>query len=181
MAKIKQRAMDIFNQHVAIAATDPTLFRRTVIEQIMVEFKTTHASAATDYNTCKNNSPEIPGLGRPKSAVVRKAPKNKEEEDLQADNDCFTVIELLALENGDLQVGRCMSHLLQGDASEQFDDITQYKPKHCWVMIKGLGPLVGEDYKLQQGESEIKIYVPTGELVVDKRISVEPVEEEIAA
>ena len=77
------------------------------------------------------------------------------------------MLELLKHKN-DVTVGRCRSHLLQGDASEDFDDRIKYRPSAVWIMIKGLGPIHGDNFKLNEGEVEIKRYTPTVEAVVEK-------------
>lgn len=146
----KDRAVEIYTQHIGLATTDGRSFRKTVMDQLMSETGCSLAAAATFYNNAKKANP-VEGLGRALVASgVRKMGKGKAEE-LQPDDDCFTVIEIA---NGD--VGRCQSFLMQGDASEKFDDKVIAWPGATWVMIKGLGPLTGEAYKLRDGEKEIK-------------------------
>jgi hypothetical protein len=125
------------------------------MDQLMQETGCSLAAAATHYNNAKKQAP-IEGLGRaptPKSA--KKWTKGKTGEQLQDDNDCFTVIEL-----ADGCVGRCQSFLMQGDASEAFDSKVQNWPGSEWVMIQGLGPNSGDPFKLDTGEKEIKRYSP---------------------
>ena len=38
MSNIKDGAKAIFEQHIALATTDPKLFRKTVLNQIVAEF-----------------------------------------------------------------------------------------------------------------------------------------------
>lgn len=174
----KVRAQEIYDQHLALAATDGRLFRKTVMDTLMSEMGVTLASAATHYNNCKKAKP-IEGLGRAVvPATVRKpgASKTKPDE-LQADSNCYTVIELLKHNDGSITVGRNRSHLMQGDASEDFDDRIQYNPANEWVMIKGLGPLYSETFKLGADESEVKRYTPVVVAVVAKEEPLLPQEE----
>lgn len=163
----KQRAIEIYTAHLALAATDGRNFRKTVMDQLMSETGCTLAAAATHYNTAKKQSAPVDGLGRaPVAKGVRKPGSGKNKtEDLQDDDDCFTVLELLKHENG-TTVGRCRSHLLQGDASEEFDDRIKYRPNTVWLMIKGIGPNHGDNFKLSNTEVEIKRYTPDVEAVV---------------
>lgn len=169
MSNIKERAMEIYQSHIALASTDGRLFRKTVLTQLMQEFNITVASSATYYNNCKKASAPIEGLGRPTSSANLRKPNrnNKTQEILQDDNDCFSVLELL-YHADDVTVGRCRSYLIQGDASEDFDDRVVYKPNSTWVMIKGLGPVSGSSFALSQGEVEIKRYSPKVVQIVEK-------------
>lgn len=160
----KERAVEIYNQHLALAGTDGRLFRKTVMEQLMSETDCSLAAAATHYNNAKKTVP-VEGLGRaaaPKG--VRKAAGKAKPDELQPDDQCFTVIELLHDGNA-FQVGRCQAFLLQGDASESFDSKIEAWPKSDWVMISGLGPNHGDTFKLATGEQEIKRYYPKVEEV----------------
>ena len=156
----KERAAELYKEHLALASTDGRLFRKTVMDTLMAETGCSLAAAATHYNTAKKAFP-VEGLGRvPQATGVVKpgqaAPKSKKGE-LQDENDCFTVIELIPA-GKEFSVGRCQSFLLQGDASEKFDDKIIAWPNSQWVMIKGIGPNHGESYKLDAGELEIKRY-----------------------
>ena len=147
----KDRAVEIYAQHIGLATTDGRSFRKTVMDQLITETGCSLAAAATHYNNAKKAAP-VEGLGRaPVPKGVRKMGKGKPAEELQDDDDCFTVAEIV-----DGNVGRCQSFLLQGDASEKFDDKIIAWPNTTWVMIKGLGPLTGDIYKLRDGEKEIK-------------------------
>lgn len=169
MSNIKERAMEIYQSHIALASTDGRLFRKTVLTQMMQEFNISVASSATYYNNCKKASEPIAGLGRPTSSANLRRPNrnNKTNEVLQDDEDCFSVIELL-YHSDDITVGRCRSYLTQGDASEDFDDRVKYIPNTTWVLIKGLGPNAGTTYALSQGEAEIKRYSPKVVQIVEK-------------
>jgi hypothetical protein len=164
----KQRAVEIYNQHIEIAKTDGRLFRKTVMDQLMAETGCSLAAAATHYNNAKKGSAPIEGLGRapvPKGVQRPGAKKGKPGEVLVADEDCFTVIELIQ-DGGGETVGRCQSFILQGDASEKFDEKVGFWPNSTWVLIQGLGPNHGDNYKLDTGEKELKRYTPAEEAAV---------------
>ena len=56
-----------------------------------------------------------------------------------------------------LQENQCLElFILQGDASETYDIACQTYPTNIWVMIYGIGPVYGENYRLASGEHEIK-------------------------
>ena len=169
----KVKAQEIYNQHLALASTDGRMFRKTVMDQLMLELGVTLASAATQYNNCKKAAAPVQGLGRPAvSKTVRKPGKGKTQEVLQDDDECYSVIELLKHKD-DITVGRCRAHLLQGDASEEFDDRIKYTPSNIWVMIKGLGPNHGDSFKLSGAEVELKRYTPDVVAVVEKEAVLE--------
>ena len=155
MATNKDIAVEIYAKHIALASTDGRLFRKTVMDEIMATCGCSLAAAATFYNNAKKGAAPVEGLGRaPVPKGIKKPGANKKGTvDLQPDEECFSVMEI---ENGN--VGRCRSFLLQGDASEMFDDQVKWKPKNTWVLIQGLGPVSGETYKLGDGEKEIKRY-----------------------
>ena len=156
MSDIKDRAMAIYKEHIALASTDGKLFRKTVREQLIDEFKISHASASTYYNVCKKEHPPIEGLGRaPAPAGLRTPGKNISQEVEQDDDDCFTVIEIV-----EGNVSRCYPYAMQGDASESFDSKIITWSKSEWVMIQGLGPNCGEHYSLSRNEKEIKHHTP---------------------
>ena len=157
----KERGMEIYQQHLHLAATDGRLFRKTVMDQMMAEFGVSLASAATGYNNCKKAAP-VEGLGRaavPKGVhkADETAPKTAET---VADNDCFTVIELVNNPLGTI-VGHTESFVMQGDASECFDSKIEHWPFSDWKLVQGLGPNPGDGYKLEPGEKEIKSFMST--------------------
>jgi len=156
----RERAVEIYNQHIALASIDGRLFRKTVREQLMAETGCSGAAASTHYNNCKKAHAPIEGLGRaPTPAGIRKPGGKGKGTDVVPDNECFSVIELIARDSGQI-VGRCQAFLLQGDASEKFDDKVVAWPNSTWVMIQGLGPNSGDTFKLDTGEKEIKRYTP---------------------
>ena len=151
----KERAIEIYNQHLALASTDGRSFRKTVMDQLQAETGCSLAAAATHYNNAKKGATPIEGLGRaPVPKGLRKpGGKGKAQVQLQDDNDCFSVIEIV-----DGNVARCQAFLMQGDASETFDSKSEAWPHSTWVMIQGLGPNSGDMFKLEMGEKEIKRY-----------------------
>lgn len=152
----KDRAVEIYRQHIALASTDGRLFRKTVMEQLKAELNISQASAATHYNNAKKLIP-VEGLGRaPVSKNVRRA-RGQEQIPEVDDNDCFSVLELVETERG-YEVARCQSFILQGDASEKFDEKALAWPTSIWVLIQGLGPISGDAYRLEPGEREIRRY-----------------------
>jgi len=166
----RDRVIEIYAEHIALASTDGRLFRKTVREQLMAETGCSESAASTYYNHAKKDheatSGPIAGLGRaPVPAGVRKAKSKAKPAELQPDNECFAVIELVP-EGNDLHVGRCQTFLHQGDASETFDSKVVNWPNSSWVMIQGLGPNHGESFKLDTDEKEIKRYIPTLNLTV---------------
>ena len=155
----KERALEIYNDHLALAATDGRLFRKTVMDQLMAETGCSLAAAATHYNNAKKAAP-IEGLGRaPMPKGLRKPGGKGKAQEVVPDNECFSVIELIPNDGG-ATVGRCQAFLLQGDASEKFDETISWKPSREWVLIQGLGPNHGDNFKLEPGEKEIKRYSP---------------------
>lgn len=156
----KERALEIYNHHLELASTDGRSFRKTVMDQLMAETGCTLAAAATHYNNAKKAVP-VEGLGRaPVAKGVRKMPGKGKDKTMVPDSECFTVLELIPNSENSFHVGRCQSFILQGDASEKFDDKVAAWPGNTWVMIQGLGPISGETYRLDDGEKEVKRYSP---------------------
>lgn len=160
---VKDCAVELFNQHIALATQDGRLFRKTVMDELKEKTGCSQATAATNYNYAKKMAAPIAGLGRsPASKTLQKAGgSTKQVIEIQDDNDCFSVLELF--KNGSTEVvGRCQSFLIQGDASESFDKKIEAWPKSTWVLIQGLGPNHNEQYRLDAGEREVKRYPDIG-------------------
>jgi hypothetical protein len=157
----KELANELFQKHIALAYTDGRLFRKTVMEEMKAITGCSQAAAATFYNQSKKAAAPIEGLGRVTVAkgVRKMGGKGKSHSELIPDNECFTVLELIP-DNENFTVGRCQSFLMQGDASEKFDDKVGVWPNNHWVLVQGLGPVSGDTFKLDQGEKEIKRYSP---------------------
>lgn len=151
---LKERAQELWNQRVATAAIDPRAFRGGIIETLKAEFGCSTATASTQYNNVKKRNPPVEGLGRA-PGVKRRPQVDKPIDPADADSTCYSVIELTP-HGKSYRVGRTRAFILQGDASEIYDTACQSYPGSVWVMIKGIGPLYGESYKLASGEYEIK-------------------------
>ncbi len=156
----KQRAVEIYNEHIALAQTDGRLFRKTVMDQLMAETGCSLAAAATHYNNAKKAAP-VEGLGRaPVTKGARKVTPGKgKAAELVPDDECFTVLELVN-KDGEHLVGRSQSFIYQGEAGETFESKTSAWPNSTWVLIQGLGPNSGDSYKLEPGEKELKRFEP---------------------
>lgn len=163
MSNSKVRAQEIYNEHIHLASTDGRLFRKTVMDQMMVELGISLASSATLYNNAKKAAP-VEGLGRATAPVGLKKPgvtgSKAKAGQVCDDNDCFAVIELVPSSGDSFTVGRTQAFLMQGDASEKFDEKISYWPNSHWIMISGLGPNHSDTFKLDAGEKEIKVYHP---------------------
>ena len=154
---IKQRAIEIYGQHLPLAATNGRLFRKTVMDQLIAETGCSVAGAATHYNNCKKTAP-VEGLGRPQTpkGTRRVSTAKGKQQKVTPDNQCFTVIKVTK----EGKVGRTEAFGLQGDASETFDRKAATWPNKNWVMLQGLGPNPGDEFKLAEDEKEIKNHVP---------------------
>lgn len=168
---IKKLSSELFAANLELAKTDGKAFRALIIKSLMASSECSVSTAATAYNNAKiaheGQHGTIPGLGRPKPAagVVRPgAVKTRKKPEMVADNDCFTVIELISAD-GQETVGRCQSFIYQGEAGETFDSKVEAWPNSTWVVISGLGPNHGEKYKLESGEKEVRRYDPPVEEV----------------
>lgn len=155
----KQISTEVYAKHLHLAETSSRQFRKTVMCELMELTGCSLAAAATYYNNCRKESASTDVSD--KGIVVksnRKASKNRSKEELQPDNECFSVLELMLNEAGETIVGRCQSFLMQGDASECFDSRVECFSDTNWILIQGLGPNHGDVYKLDIGEKEVKRY-----------------------
>lgn len=143
MPTIKETTFEIYSKHLNLASTNSKIFRKTVINEVVTTTGCSEATASTNYNLIKKLYP-IEGVGRQIAL--------KKKESIIDENNCFSVLEI----KNDI-VGRCYSFLMQGDASEFFDEKIK-NTSSIWVLIKGLGPISGEPYKLEFNEIEIKRY-----------------------
>lgn len=162
MSNAKQRAIEIYNQHIELAKTDGRLFRRTVMEQLKTETGCTQAAAATHYNNAKKAYEAahgaIAGLGRaPQAAGVRKMSKGTATQQEQPDEACYTVLEVVQVESLST-VGRTHSFEGLGLARIKLKDMIGRYPKSKWKLITGLGPNSGDTYKLAPDEKILVEY-----------------------
>jgi hypothetical protein len=160
MSNAKQRAIEIYQQHIALASTDGRLFRRTVLEQLEAETGCTRAAASTHYNNAKKGHAPIEGLGRPEvPETVRKMPKGTAKQQEVSDEECYTVLELLPVESL-VTVGRTHSFEGLGLARIKLKEMVARAPTRQWKLIQGLGPNSGDSYKLAADEKIIDEYSP---------------------
>jgi hypothetical protein len=159
----KERAIEIYLKHIAMASIDGKTFRKTVMDEMIAVLGCSVPSAATHYNTAKKLHP-VEGLGRmPTPSTAKRigdksAPTSNIE--LQPEDECYTVLEVISSSYTKTSyVGRTQSFLMQGDASECYDGKVENWPYTGWALIKGLGPNSNEPYRLQPGEQEIKRYI----------------------
>jgi hypothetical protein len=158
MVNAKERAIKIYNQHIALASTDGRLFRKTVMEQLKSETGCTQAAAATHYNNAKKAGPQIEGLGRASVAPgVRKMPKGTPTQQEQPDEECYTVLELVPVESL-VTVGRTHSFEGLGLARIKLKEMIARAPNSKWKLIMGLGPNSGDSYKLRPDEKVLVEY-----------------------
>jgi hypothetical protein len=156
----KERAVEIYAQHLALASTDGRSFRKTVMDQLMSETGCSLAAAATHYNNAKKAAPTVEGLGRaavPKT--VRKMPKGKSEDPEVEDNECFTVLEVL-IDGSSHTVGRTHSYEGLGLAKIKLGECLTRTPTATWYLIQGLGPNHGDTFKIAAGEKVLEQHSP---------------------
>lgn len=160
MTNAKQRAIEIYQQHIALASTDGRLFRRTVLEQLEAETGCSRAAASTHYNNAKKAHDPIEGLGRPEvPKTVRKMPTGTATQKEIPDEECYTVLELLPVESL-VTVGRTHSFEGLGLARIKLKEMIARAPSRQWKLIMGLGPNSGDAYKLAADEKIITEYEP---------------------
>src|SRR5574344_888327 len=133
----------------------PEIGKPETMSDIKVSNSRTHSNvfdsiASAQYNNVKKRNPPVEGLGRAPGAK-RQPRVDKPAETTDDDSECYSVIEL-APHGKTYRVGRTRAFILQGDASEIYDTACHSYPGSVWVMIKGIGPLHGESYKLSSGE-----------------------------
>lgn len=147
----KERALEIFKEHLHLIPTEgQTVFRKTVMTQIMAEFLTNLSSAATHYNNAKKtaeNQNLITGVGRNNAS--------KKNTDSSSEN-CYTVCEVIVNEATNTQVvNRTRSYFTEEEARAVRKQRMSRPSESVWKLIKGLGPNVGDTYKLDETEIEL--------------------------
>ena len=162
----KTRAVELFNEHIALSTTDQTAFRRLVMNTLIAEFSLPDkpmsiAAAATHYNNAKKGAEAagtVSGLGRtvtkvidPDAVVATVGKIKKAGKAIVDDSACFTVIEVI-----DGIVCRCRSYLDIGEARDDVYDRREFSSFERWKLIQGLGPNSGETYRLRDDEKEIE-------------------------
>lgn len=152
----KTRAVELFNEHLHLVQTNQKLFRKTILDTIIAEFTTPEktfsvASAATHYNNAKKAAEAaglVAGLGRV-SIPGEKVP-NADGTMPFDDCDCITVCEVC--EN---VVRRTQSFINEELARKTYQERLKSRFQGTWKLIKGLGPNVGDTYKLADTELEL--------------------------
>lgn len=157
---IKSRAFNIFVENLELAKTNQTIFRRRVVDIIIAEFSTPDkimslAASAAHYNNAKKLAEEkglVSGLGRPpKDPNEVKPEKTGSSKLLFDDSDCITVLEVI-----DGIVTRTGSYLNEALAWEHLKERRSSRFPTTWKIIKGLGPNVGDIYKLVDLEVDLE-------------------------
>ena len=162
MAKeIKARAYEIFLEHLPKAEINQTTFRRLVVDLIIAEFSTPEkpmslAASASHYNTAKKRAEaegRVTGLGRPPKDPneVAKEKATSSTKPPFDDEDCITVLEII-----DGVVTRTGSYLDEAFARQELAKRRSSRFPTTWKIIKGLGPNVGDVYKLLDGEYDME-------------------------
>lgn len=149
----KTRASELFNIHLHLVANSQTEFRRTVMQSLISEgVVTTVAAAATHYNNAKKSAERIGlvnGLGRTQGSASADRKSNSKDAILD-DDKCFTVLETV-----DNVVVRTESFVAELPARKKYTERLSGRNPAVWKLITGLGPNVGDTYKLQEGETEL--------------------------
>lgn len=148
----KIRANQLFHDHLHMIANSQTEFRRAVMQALIDEgIVTTVAAAATHYNNAKKaaeRSGHVTGLGR--TQATASSDKKSSKDILISDDECFTVLEIL-----DNVVVRTESFAAEEPARKKYKERLSGRIPAVWKLITGLGPNVGDTYRLLDGESEL--------------------------
>lgn len=144
----------LFDKHFHIASTDGKLFRQTVIEEFMAITGLGYSSGNIHYSAVKRDR-SVPGLGRKPRSNRTKKLNHQPKEEIQDDNDCYSVLELISNYNQTV-VGRCKSYLTLDEATVAFEGKIKAFADATWVLIQGIGPIPDELYVLEAGESELR-------------------------
>ena len=149
----KERAIELYRQHLHLLETSPREFRKTVMEALAAETGGTTASCATHYNNAKK-AHEADQATPTGITTVRRNSKGRSG-DVADDLECYTVLELVGDAEFGYTVGRTRSHEGLGVARITLKNMKEEWPSSEWRLINGLGPNPGDDYKLEPGEKEI--------------------------
>lgn len=153
----KTRVLELFYENIGMVNTNQTEFRRKVMQSLIVDCSTlekrmTEAAAATHYNNAKKIAEKagaVEGLGRCINASA--GPDRKNNKDMPFDDsDCITVLEVI-----DNTVIRTESFINEELARTKLKQRLSAKFPTMWKLIKGLGPNVGDTYKLSDDEYEM--------------------------
>lgn len=150
---------ELFFDHADLICEDPVLFRKRVIRNLRERNGWERKQAAQEYERFLKEFRKInPKMVEPlfKSIEDKREAKRKPKVKLQADDECFSVVEIL----GDNTVGRCQSFLTESEARAKFMSRSLLYPHDQWVLIRGLGPNSEDMFKLSSGERELERNTP---------------------
>jgi hypothetical protein len=152
-SNVSKRAIELFNNNIPMIADNPTTFRRKVMQTLVAEYSISVAAAATYYNNAKKlavNSGLVTEFGRVQAAAARDV--DKFGNSILSESECYTVLEL----TNDI-VTRTKSYLYEDDATTAYNKKLNSRFSGTWKLIKGMGPNVGDTYRLQDGEVELTV------------------------
>jgi len=146
----KTRVVELFHENLHMAATNQTAFRKKVMNTLIRECSTddkpmTTAAAATHYNNAKKAAERaglVSGLGRSNPPETKAI-----DQDEIPDDDCYTVAETV-----NEVVTRTCSFLNEDLARKKYKERLSAKIPSNWHLIKGLGPNVGDTFRLAESE-----------------------------
>lgn len=156
MSSIRQRANELYQQHLHLRDSNYTLFRRTIMDQLQTEFDVSVASAATHFNTARQQAQPAPAVSGHRR--IRQARGSRPDRSLKPDGECYSVMELVDDESGTFIVGRYRSFLDLESAQLHYQQRFTAWPAAVWVLVQGLGPNSGDPYRLDAGERELQRY-----------------------
>lgn len=138
----RQQAHDIFAKHKHLA-DNPEQFKNTVINEIISVTGCGLRTANVFFNDALKSTPSIKGVKR---IMVKKftSPKTKESVESSEDEDstCFTVIEVV-----NNAIHYTVSYSDRKEAEKQFNTKLKFWPDQDWLLIEGLGPNVGHEFR----------------------------------
>lgn len=152
----KTRVLELFYENLDMVKTNQTEFRRKVMQSLIADCSTTdkrmtEAAAATHYNNAKKIAEKagaVEGLGRTNTVSTTERKNNKDMP--FDDSDCITILEII-----NNNVTRTQSFLDEELARNKLKERLSAKIPTTWKIIKGLGPNVGDTYKLTEEEYEL--------------------------
>ena len=147
---------NLFVEHRGLIQTDALLFRKRVVKALRAITGLDRTKAIREYEgILQFYSSTEPTFVEPiLRSIAEDKVRKKNRVILQADEDCYSVIEVL----DDNTVGRCQSFLTRSEAESKYTTRCQVYPNANWVLIRGLGPISDDDYRLGEGEVELSKY-----------------------
>lgn len=155
----KTRVLELFYENLDMVKSNQTEFRRKVMQSLIqdcssIDKRMTEAAAATHYNNAKKIAEKagaVEGLGRAVNNVVFLGERKNNKDMPFDDKDCITLLEVV-----NNVVTRTRSFLDEELARSKLKERLSAKIPSTWKLIKGLGPNVGDTYKLTDEESELE-------------------------